>query len=84
MTATKGRFPTSLMRSPNPKITLPLVDKMTIRQIAVWQRMATNHSKQVVLKNGLVVGANGMLSVNEDIALAYEAKLQQPPTVEKV
>lgn len=59
---------TSLMKTNKPKLILPPVDKMTISQTAVWQRIATNHNEQVVLKNGLVVDKLGMLSVNEVMA----------------
>lgn len=72
------------MKTSIPKVILPPTDKMTIRQIAAWQRLAINHNKPLALINGLKIDATGALTVDEDMARSYDEKLQQSPAVEKV
>ncbi len=85
MTERKLRLNVASMRMRvAPKVTLLPADKMPQHQIAVWQRIAASHHRQVVLVNGLIIEATGELTVDEDIARSYDEKLQQSPTVEKV
>lgn len=71
------RISNSVMKTQKPpKLTLLPAAEMTQRQIAVWQRIANNHNRRVVLKNGLTVEPTGEVTVNEKLAEQFAQSLE--------
>lgn len=72
----KPRLKIETLKAKRLNLTLPPAAKMSQAKIASWAKIAQNHNRAVILKNGMTIHPDGRTQVNQQKALEYEAQMQ--------